>query len=110
MAKVNPFETAVNLFRKVAEEMELENHYPGQDLINRMTRPDMSITFRMSLAMDNVNVIIYPVQHAPLGRRVRPSYRSVGRRPMRRMWPAGLRWSGATRPSSPPGPRPSATP
>jgi glutamate dehydrogenase/leucine dehydrogenase len=56
MNKVNPFQTAVDMFRQVADTMKLEDKYPGQDIINRMTTPDMCITFRISLAMDNGGV------------------------------------------------------
>ncbi len=56
MRKVNPFQTAVDMFRQSADEMGLEVRYPGQDLINRMTTPDMCITFRISLALDNGEV------------------------------------------------------
>ena len=53
MTTVDPFETAVNMFRKVADGMALEKKYPGQDMIRRMTTPDMSIAFRISLALDS---------------------------------------------------------
>ena len=53
MAQVDPFETAVNMFHKVADGMDLEKNYPGQDIIARMTTPDMCISFRISLALDN---------------------------------------------------------
>ena len=53
MPKVNPFETAVSTFRQVAEQMNLEKRYSGQDIVNRMTTPDMCISFRLSLALDN---------------------------------------------------------
>ena len=56
MRKVNPFETAVEIFRQVADQMDLEARYPGQDIINRMITPDMSISFRISLALDNGQV------------------------------------------------------
>lgn len=56
MNKVNPFQTAVDMFRQVADKMRLQEQYPGQDLINRMTTPDMCITFRISLALDNGDV------------------------------------------------------
>ena len=56
MEKVNPFRTAVEMFRRVADEIGLEDQYPGQDLITRMTTPDMCITFRISLALDNGDV------------------------------------------------------
>jgi glutamate dehydrogenase/leucine dehydrogenase len=56
MGKVNPFQTAVDMFRQSADEMGLEVRYPGQDLINRMTTPDMCISFRISLALDNGEV------------------------------------------------------
>lgn len=54
--KVNPFETAVSMFTRVASEMGLEKLYPGQDLINRMTTPDTCISFRISLALDNGDI------------------------------------------------------
>ena len=56
MNKVNPFKTAVDMFSQVADKMKLQEQYPGQDLINRMTTPDMCITFRISLALDNGDV------------------------------------------------------
>ena len=56
MHRVNPFETAVEMFRRVADQMDLEARYPGQDIIKRMTTPDMSISFRISLALDNGQV------------------------------------------------------
>ncbi len=56
MSQVNPFQTAVNMFLQVAEEIKLEEQYPGQDIINRMTTPDMCISFRISLTLDNGNV------------------------------------------------------
>lgn len=52
MAQINPFDTAVNMFKRTAGEMDLERAHPGQDLVNRMTTPDMSISFRISLALD----------------------------------------------------------
>jgi len=59
MKKINPFKTAVDMFTKTAEEMDLENTYKGQDIIKRMTTPDMSIAFRMSLALDNGTIKAY---------------------------------------------------
>ncbi len=53
MSKVNPFQTAINIFKQVADEMNLEQQYPGKDIINRMTTPDMCISFRISLGLDN---------------------------------------------------------
>jgi len=53
MSKINPFHAAVDMFRHVADQMGLEERYPGQDLIDRMTTPDMCITFRISLALDS---------------------------------------------------------
>lgn len=59
MTAVNPFETAVNMFKKVAEEMDLEHTYKGQDIIKRMTTPDMCVSFRMSLALDDGTIKAY---------------------------------------------------
>jgi glutamate dehydrogenase/leucine dehydrogenase len=59
MKEINPFDTAVNMFKKTAKEMDLENTYAGQDIINRMTTPDMSISFRMSLALDDGTIKAY---------------------------------------------------
>jgi len=56
MADINPFESAVAMFEKVARQMRLDEQYPGQDLIRRMTTPDMSISFRISLALDNGDI------------------------------------------------------
>lgn len=56
MRRVNPFQTAVDMFTQVAREMRLEEQYPGQDIIRRMTMPDTCITFRISLALDNNEV------------------------------------------------------
>ena len=56
MNRVDPFQTAVDMLTSVADEMQLEKQYPGQDLINRMTTADMCITFRISLALDNGEV------------------------------------------------------
>ena len=54
--KMNPYQTAVDMFRRTADQMRLEEQYPGQDLISRMTMPDMCISFRISLALDNGRV------------------------------------------------------
>ena len=56
MSEVDPFQTAVDMFVGVADEMGLQEQYPGQDLINRLTTPDMCISFRISLALDNREV------------------------------------------------------
>ena len=50
---MNVFDNAVSMFRKVASDMDLEGRYPGKDLTNRMTIPDMAISFRLSLARDD---------------------------------------------------------
>src|SRR3990172_6436513 len=52
----NPFEQAITIFRRVADEMGLEAQYPGQDLMNRLTTPDVAISFRLSLARDDGTV------------------------------------------------------
>jgi len=56
MTKVNPFQTAVDMFREVADQMRLHEQYPGQDLVNRMTTPDMCISFHISLPLDSGEV------------------------------------------------------
>lgn len=53
MCTINPFETAVRRFRSVAEGMGLESSHSGEDMVRRMTTPDMSLSFRLSLAMDS---------------------------------------------------------
>jgi len=56
MTQINPFETAVSTFRHVAEIIGLDKEHPGQDLINRMITPDMGVSFRISLQMDDGTV------------------------------------------------------
>jgi len=56
VTEINPFETAVSTFKNVAEIIGLEKEHPGQDLINRMTTPDMGVSFRISLQMDDGTV------------------------------------------------------
>jgi glutamate dehydrogenase/leucine dehydrogenase len=56
MPKPNPFQIAIDMFKRVADKMKLEQQYPGQDLMSRMTTPDMCISFRISLALDNAQV------------------------------------------------------
>jgi len=56
MRRVNPFQIAVDMFTRVADQMKLEEQYPGQDITNRMTTPDVCISFRISLALDNGQV------------------------------------------------------
>ncbi|MBA4386340.1 MAG: glutamate dehydrogenase [Verrucomicrobia bacterium] len=56
MEHVNPFETAVSTFMRVARGMKLEQRYPNQDIINRMIIPDTCISFRISLALDRGEV------------------------------------------------------
>ncbi len=56
MAEDNTFETAAATFRKVSGQIGLEKRYPGCDLVNRMTVPDMGIAFRISLQMDDGSI------------------------------------------------------
>lgn len=56
MEQINPFQTAVDTFMRVASGMKLEQRYPNQDIINRMITPDMCLSFRISLALDNGKV------------------------------------------------------
>jgi len=44
------------MFQQVADRIRLEERYPGKDIVMRMTTPDICITFRMSLALDNGTV------------------------------------------------------
>jgi glutamate dehydrogenase/leucine dehydrogenase len=53
MPELNPFDIAVTTFKNVAAIIDLDKRYPGLDLINRMTIPDMGVAFRISLQMDD---------------------------------------------------------
>ena len=59
MNKINPFKTAIDIFKQVAGEMNLEQQYPGKDIVNRMTTPDTCISFRISLGLDNGEIKAY---------------------------------------------------
>jgi len=59
MSKINPFQTVVDMLKQMADQMKLHQQYPGQDIVNRMTTPDMCLSFRISLALDNGEVKIF---------------------------------------------------
>ena len=52
----NPYVLAKQTFQRYARAMGLEENYPGLDLMRRMTTPDRSIEFRISLRRDDGTV------------------------------------------------------
>jgi len=50
---------ARDLFLKYAEPLELESKYPGQSVPQRLTVPDKSIMFRLSVQMDDGSVDLF---------------------------------------------------
>jgi glutamate dehydrogenase/leucine dehydrogenase len=55
-ADQNPYTLATETFIRYAEAIGLEKRYPGLGLISRMTTPDRSIEFRISLWRDDGTV------------------------------------------------------
>jgi len=53
------FERAKALFLTYAEPLDLEQKYPGQAITERLTTPDKSITYRISLARDDGSVQVF---------------------------------------------------
>ncbi|MFB3893026.1 MAG: Glu/Leu/Phe/Val dehydrogenase [Phycisphaerae bacterium] len=53
---LNSYELAKQTFERYAKAMGLEERYPHLDLIRRMTTPDRSVEFRISLRMDDGTV------------------------------------------------------
>jgi glutamate dehydrogenase/leucine dehydrogenase len=49
----NPYELAKQTFERYAKAIGLEKEYPHLDLVRRMTTPDRSVEFRISLRMDD---------------------------------------------------------
>ncbi len=54
------YEETVAFVKDIARKMRLEEQYPGHDLIRRMTTPDLSISFRISLRMDDGTIKAVP--------------------------------------------------
>jgi glutamate dehydrogenase/leucine dehydrogenase len=50
------FDANVKRFREIAEKMGLENEFPGQDLVARLTTPDLAVSFHLSLRMDDGSI------------------------------------------------------
>ena len=57
--EANPYELAKQTFEKYAKAIRLEERYPGLNLIHRMTVPDRSIEFRISLQRDDGRIEAY---------------------------------------------------
>jgi len=53
------FERARALFLHFAEPLRLEERYPGQSLLQRLTTPDKSIRYRISLQMDSGAIRVF---------------------------------------------------
>ncbi len=53
------FERAKALFLTYAEPLGLEQKYPGQAITERLTTPDKSITYRISLGRDDGSVQVF---------------------------------------------------
>jgi glutamate dehydrogenase/leucine dehydrogenase len=53
------FERAKAVFMHYAEPLHLEETYAGQSIIERLTTPDKSISYRLSLQMDNGTVRVF---------------------------------------------------
>jgi glutamate dehydrogenase/leucine dehydrogenase len=53
------FERAKATFLHFAEPLGLEEKHPGQALLERLTSPDKSITYRLSLQMDNGEIRVF---------------------------------------------------
>lgn len=60
IAKGSLFERAKALFMKYAEPLGLEQKYPRQSITARLTTPDKSITYRISLGRDDGSVQVFP--------------------------------------------------
>ena len=55
----NPYTLAKQTFLRYAEAIELARRRPGRDLLNRMTTPDRSIEFRLSLTRDDGTIVAF---------------------------------------------------
>lgn len=56
--KKTPFESAKECFRKYAEKLDIDRKYPGENIYERLTEPDKSIEVRVSVQLDNKNVLV----------------------------------------------------
>lgn len=52
------FDVAKEHFRRYSEPLRIEKRYPGQNISQRLTEPDRSIEFRISLKRDDGSVLI----------------------------------------------------
>jgi len=53
-----PFDIAKELFFRYAEPLSLDKRYPGQNLTERLTQPDRSVEFRLTLQLDNGRTMV----------------------------------------------------
>lgn len=53
------FERAKALFLQYAEPLRLEERHPGQSLLRRLTTPDKSIRYRLSLQKDDGRICVF---------------------------------------------------
>lgn len=56
--KKSAFEVAKEHFHRYAQALELDRHYPGQYLSERLTEPDRSVEVRLSLKRDDKSVLV----------------------------------------------------
>ena len=54
------FERAKALFLRYAEPLRLDEQHPGQSILERLTTPDKSIFYRLSLQMDDGAIRVFP--------------------------------------------------
>lgn len=54
------FARATEIFSRYAEPLHLEERYPGLALKDRLTTPDKSIVYRLTLQKDNGSIAVYP--------------------------------------------------
>jgi glutamate dehydrogenase/leucine dehydrogenase len=54
------FERAKALFLRYAEPLRLDEQHPGQSILERLTTPDKSIIYRLSLQMDDGAIRVFP--------------------------------------------------
>ena len=56
---VSLFERAKALFLRFAEPLRLEERHPGQSLLKRLTTPDKSLCYRISLQKDDGRICVF---------------------------------------------------
>ncbi len=54
------FARAKALFLRYAEPLRLDQKHPGQSILERLTTPDKSIIYRLSLQMDDGTIRVFP--------------------------------------------------